>query len=458
MRGALGFYLSAGEREKMFRHLIKTIISVAIVILVGHSSAFSAASTDISMIGLGARPMGMGKAFTALADDTSAMYLNPAGLAQLKRPQLLSMQSSLLNDINYLTIAGNTPFGPGTLGLSLLQSSVDGINLTELDSNDRPRTTDTVTYLESVWYLSYGLRIDEQMDRNFNWHIRGKLYGGVSYKYFHKGVSGIAEAGGSNGDIGLLYQPDAAWSYGLALKNFIHSQDGIGSMSWDTGAHDSMVSYTTFGLAYKYNEKFRVLSDYDFSFTDKRKALLHIGTEYYFDDYVAVRLGWEQLHDSIGAETKDHITFGLSLLVNGFTIDYAYQPYYGMAENTTHFISFGYTFDTPQAPVYTFDPEEGKMADEHVPTLDAWVLFEQNRSGAEEQGGVPETAEEDRKTDGPAALELISEAERDHFSEQELCLAYELAAKKVSDHLADRTNEGPFTLEQETAEGYANAY
>ena len=42
---------------------------------------------DFNDIGLGARPIGMSNAFTAVADDVYAIYYNPAGLAFLNRAQ-----------------------------------------------------------------------------------------------------------------------------------------------------------------------------------------------------------------------------------------------------------------------------------------------------------------------------------------------------------------------------------
>ncbi len=43
---------------------------------------------SMNISGAGARAMGMGGAFTAIADDATAVYYNPAGLAQLKRPEV----------------------------------------------------------------------------------------------------------------------------------------------------------------------------------------------------------------------------------------------------------------------------------------------------------------------------------------------------------------------------------
>src|SRR6185312_10499950 len=39
----------------------------------------------------GARPVGMGQAYTGVADDIDAIYWNPAGLARMAHPELEAM-------------------------------------------------------------------------------------------------------------------------------------------------------------------------------------------------------------------------------------------------------------------------------------------------------------------------------------------------------------------------------
>ena len=46
---------------------------------------------SLNISGAGARAMGMGGAFTAVADDATATFYNPAGLAQLKRPEVTAV-------------------------------------------------------------------------------------------------------------------------------------------------------------------------------------------------------------------------------------------------------------------------------------------------------------------------------------------------------------------------------
>src|SRR4051812_23561970 len=77
-------------------------------------------ASDLFTIGAGARSMAMGGAFTAVADDASAPYFNPAGLAYLDEHQLMVMHAPLYFDSSYNYLSSANPFGDkwGTLALS----------------------------------------------------------------------------------------------------------------------------------------------------------------------------------------------------------------------------------------------------------------------------------------------------------------------------------------------------
>lgn len=72
--------------------------------------------------GVGARAMGMGGAFTGVADDYSAMYYNPAGLGQLKKLEVFG-------SFSYLSVTNKATF----MGLETSESSsytkLDGIGV-----------------------------------------------------------------------------------------------------------------------------------------------------------------------------------------------------------------------------------------------------------------------------------------------------------------------------------------
>ena len=57
--------------------------------------------TAISIQGTGARAVGLGGAFIALADDASAVSFNPAGLAQLLSPEFSLVAESLQRDQSF---------------------------------------------------------------------------------------------------------------------------------------------------------------------------------------------------------------------------------------------------------------------------------------------------------------------------------------------------------------------
>ncbi|MBD3287490.1 hypothetical protein GF337_01690 [candidate division KSB1 bacterium] len=70
--------------------------------------------------GIGARAMSMGGAFTAVADDYTASYWNPAGLAQIRRMEMLGSMSHFMME-NSATVTG-------------IAENIDETNATKLNS------------------------------------------------------------------------------------------------------------------------------------------------------------------------------------------------------------------------------------------------------------------------------------------------------------------------------------
>ncbi|HHM23673.1 MAG TPA: hypothetical protein ENJ23_01370, partial [Bacteroidetes bacterium] len=83
-------------------------------------------------IGYGARPMGMGGAFTALSDDAHAIFWNPAGLAGLSRSELTLMHTKQLGLIPYTMLAYAGRLGTWGAGLGVLSSGNDVLRETTI--------------------------------------------------------------------------------------------------------------------------------------------------------------------------------------------------------------------------------------------------------------------------------------------------------------------------------------
>ncbi len=88
------------------------------------------AESAFENIGIMARPMGMGGAYSAVAHDTSAIVWNPAGLAQLSTPEISVSYLELYGLLGYSFVGWAHPIRPGqTVGAAILSSSdTEGIS------------------------------------------------------------------------------------------------------------------------------------------------------------------------------------------------------------------------------------------------------------------------------------------------------------------------------------------
>src|SRR6185503_1785693 len=102
---ALVFYPSAGRAENQTG---------------GQAGSFLA-------YGVGGRALAMGGAYYAISDDASAAYWNPAGLAQLQRKEVTTMQATLFASTKLTYFGYAHPLkGGSTFALSMTQLASTG--------------------------------------------------------------------------------------------------------------------------------------------------------------------------------------------------------------------------------------------------------------------------------------------------------------------------------------------
>ncbi|MCX6374645.1 MAG: hypothetical protein NTU88_01150, partial [Armatimonadetes bacterium] len=93
-------------------------------------------STLAAELGVGPRAIGMGGAFTAIADDANATYWNPAGLAKITRFtfQPPNVQASIETQLDWRDVVKNPPTGDADR-IELLNSMGNSISTINFSAN-----------------------------------------------------------------------------------------------------------------------------------------------------------------------------------------------------------------------------------------------------------------------------------------------------------------------------------
>ena len=327
------------------------------------SAAYIKPTTDPTAIGIGARPIGMGKAYVALSDDVNAVYMNPAGLAQLKSWQFTSMTTKLINEIDYISLAGtyNTDygtFGLGYVGANISGSFVTGLTLVEDRGIIFPVVSqDAISYTSSVILLCYG----SNAKRFINYDLLDKVSVGATLKLFTQGLSGggISEGllSGYDMDFGMLYKPLTYLSLGWNQIDALPVTWGGKLVDASGERVENLPTITKMGLAlkilgendalYSYPQPLTFLFDFDWMPTRSGVPVTYrTGFEWWPSVYLALRLGLDQ--DIVGTDTSStygvdsNLTAGAGVYYNGFKFDFAYHKYGDVSENDTNYISLSY--------------------------------------------------------------------------------------------------------------------
>jgi hypothetical protein len=260
-------------------------------------------------IGVGARAAAMGDAYVAIADDGTAVYWNPAGIARLSGQTLTLNHTALPASI--LFDQGAWVFGtkwfPGMIGVNFraLTMSRDVVRTTYLPEG----TGETFDAGEWAFGLSYGRSLTD------------KFSAGLSLNYVQTGLADVTGKS-TTFDFGTLYDVGVLGAkIGMSIQN-------IGSdMTFIEDKVKMPVFFRVGGSAQLIERgESRLITVAEFTHPSDNSEKVNWGGEYAFHDYLFLRGGYKFNYDTEGLTAGFGVKFPLTLTRSSVArVDYAFQ-------------------------------------------------------------------------------------------------------------------------------------
>ncbi len=339
--------------------------AMVMVVVLTLAAASPAAAQNVTKVGttaakflsipVGARALGMGGAFAAVANDATAMYWNTAGLARLNQSEAIFTHANWIADINFNYAGVALPVGEfGTVG----------VNFTSMTMDDMERTTEQEPDGTGQTFSAGSFAVGVTYARNLtDWFSIGGNVKYISEQIWNSSATGIAF------DIGTLFTtPFAGVTFGASITNFgqkmrmsgddlvitkdISPNNGNnpnvpGSLATD--AFDLPLALRI-GLAYEpiADEDNDLIIAVDGIHPNDNAESLSFGAEFSgLKRIVSVRVGYKDFQGTGSNDSEEQFTLGGGLRYTigaNFTVkfDYAYEKFGRL--NSVHKFALGVLF------------------------------------------------------------------------------------------------------------------
>jgi len=303
-------------------------------------------------IGVGAKAIAMGGAFTAIADDPSAMYWNVGGIAKYGRTSFFFNHSEWIANTNFDFIAGIFPISSfATVGVSVTALTMSDMQVTTvLEPEGTGQMFDAGDYAFS---LAFAMNLTDRFSI------------GINPKFVHQFIWDMS-ANGFAIDLGVLYNtPFDAVTIGFSMTNFgpkmnIDGQNNRVLYDYDpssSGNNERVPAKLEtsewalplnfrLGAVYRAvnSENHNLLLAVDAQHPNNNYESINVGFEYMLFRRYAIRAGYKTLFLS---DSEESLTLGAGLNYPIFGnvmihIDYAFADF-GILENV-HKFSLGLDF------------------------------------------------------------------------------------------------------------------
>ncbi len=320
------------------------------ILIMTFSSALQASGEPMAFLklGAGARATGMGTAFTALSDDASGVFYNPAGIVRVTSLQLVAETYLLSFTRNMNFISTCKPFIVAgkvySVGLSWVNFSAGGDiekrytnsadPLEKISDNTHIFTLTTATYISNTLYVGAAIKANLQL-------IDKSKAAGVGF------------------DIGAILNITDGLYVGVSGMNL------GSSLAWDDEAStESVPPVINAGVAWKLADllgvaKLDVTMAFDYMYNTSGFYRLKPGVELGANGFFFLRAGYnEGLTIGCGLRLKPGDVFAVKL-------DYAFVADRMLENSSNHRLglTMDFTFKEQGQAINTIRPAEEKKKD-----------------------------------------------------------------------------------------------
>ncbi len=279
-------------------------ISLSLIILLLFTNVFSgdAGKNGFALLKMevDARAAAMGGAYTAVAEDASAAFWNPAGLAGSSSKSFVIMHHSWIADLSQEFASAHLLTGKHNIALSVNLLTIKDIEIRDMATDEPYGTTEWIVFSGMMSYATY--LVDD-------------IAVGINLKYlFEK----------------LYLEKATGWAidFGVKKKNIIDRLDlgltvqNIGQTSKLEQESTPLPLMVNSGIGYTLPVEIlgkKPLIAADIQFIKDESLYYHFGSQFELYKNFALRLGW------IAGNSKNQPTMGIGLNYSSFHFDYSYS-------------------------------------------------------------------------------------------------------------------------------------
>ena len=288
--------------------LRRVTVLLIIILLSAAGSSYgqdgSGGTRSVFSLGAGSRAIAMGGAFSAIGDDPSVLYYNPAALRLNRYPAILANHIQLFSgfsDASYDFLGAVYPtLGVGSIGVGFMTVGTGSIR----QFDEFSRELGEISYRESQAVLGYAFDMPW-------WKFLGEFTFGSSVKILNQRVGDNSDTG-TGLDFGFLYHPPV-------LKDVVigcNLQDVVGAETKLVAVSEKVDRTIMAGVGYSYlfDNGSALTFALQMDLPERADNDFRLGAEYRYRDMIFVRLGYD----------SEQITGGVGFAWRAFQVDYGY--------------------------------------------------------------------------------------------------------------------------------------